>query len=92
MDLFCYLCFVLVMFSFLFILVLRSPAWKELTSWLSCVWCFIAFLSLFHLVSWVGCGALIVSLPDHCLLSYFKWVKKSVDIQISIDHFLVFNR
>ena len=26
------------------------------TSWFSCMWCFLAFLSLFHVVSWVRCG------------------------------------
>ena len=38
-DLFCYLCFVFVMLSCrLFIAVLWSPAWKGLTSLLSCMW------------------------------------------------------
>ena len=36
-DQFCYLCFVFVMLSRLFIAALWSPAGKELTSWLSCV-------------------------------------------------------
>ena len=46
MDHFCYLCFVFVMFSCLFIAAVLSPAGKGLTSWLSCVRCFIVFLSL----------------------------------------------
>ena len=54
--LFCYLCFLFVMLSCLFIAVLWSPAGKGLTSWLSCMWCFLAFLSLSHVVSWVRCG------------------------------------
>ena len=33
-----------------------SPAGKGLTSWLSCMLCFIVFLSLSHVVSWVRCG------------------------------------
>ena len=60
MDHFCYLCFVFVMLSCLFIAALWSPAGKSLTSWLSCVLCFIVFfsslLSPFHVVSWVSCG------------------------------------
>ena len=32
------------------------PAWKGLTSWHSCMWCFLVFLSLSHVVSWVRCG------------------------------------
>ena len=36
-DQFCYLCFVLVMFSCLFVVAMWSPAGKGLTSWLSCV-------------------------------------------------------
>ena len=66
MDHFCYLCFVFVMFSCLFIVALWSPAGKGLTSWLSYLWCFIVLLSLSHVVSWV-----IVSIPDICILSYF---------------------
>ena len=51
-DLFCYLCFVFVMLSCrLFIADMWSPAWKGLTFWLSCIWCFIVFLSIFHEVS-----------------------------------------
>ena len=41
--------------SSLFIAVLWSPAGKELASWLSLL-CFIVFLSLFLVVSWVRCG------------------------------------
>ena len=54
MDHFCYLCFVFVMVSSLFVVALWSPADKELTSWLSCVYYFIAFLLLFHVVSRVN--------------------------------------
>ena len=43
MDLFCYFCFVFVMFSCLFILALWSPAGKGLASWLSCTGCVIVF-------------------------------------------------
>ena len=42
MDTFCYLCFVFVMLSYLFIAALWSPAGKKMASWLSCVcliWC-----------------------------------------------------
>ena len=40
----------------LFIAALLSPAGKGLTSWCSCLWCLIVFLSLSHVVSWVRCG------------------------------------
>ena len=42
------LCFMFVMLSCLFIADLRSPAGKELTSWHSCMWCFIVFCH-FHM-------------------------------------------
>ena len=47
-DPLCYSCFVSVMLSYLFIAALWSSAGKGLTSWLSCIWCFLVFLSLFH--------------------------------------------
>ena len=58
MDPLCYLCFVsvVVTMSCLFIAVLRSPAGKGLTFWLSCMLCFPVFLSLSHMVSWDTCG------------------------------------
>ena len=46
MDHFCYLCFVFVSLSCLFVAALWTPAGKGLTSWLSCVWCFVVFLWL----------------------------------------------
>ena len=46
MDHFCYLCFVFVVRSCLFVVALWTPAEKELTSWLSCISCFIVFLLL----------------------------------------------
>ena len=30
--------------------------WERLTSWLSCMWCFLVFLSLSHMMSYVRCG------------------------------------
>ena len=55
---FCYLCFVFVfvMLSRLSPAALQLPAEQGLTSWLSCVLCFIVFLSFSHLVSRVMCG------------------------------------
>ena len=55
----CYFCLlsVYVMLSCLFIAALLSPAGKRLTSWLSCMCCFLVFLSLSHVVSWVRCGS-----------------------------------
>ena len=57
MDHFCYLCFLFVMFSRLFIVDLWSPAGKGLASWFSCVLCFIVYLLLSNVVSLVRCGA-----------------------------------
>ena len=54
----CYLCFVFVMLSRLFIAALRSPEGNELTSWLLFVM-FIVILLLSHLVSWDRCGTLL---------------------------------
>ena len=58
MDHLCYLCFVFVMLSRLFIAALRSPEGNELTYWLLFVM-FIVILLLSHLVSWDGCGTLL---------------------------------
>ena len=46
-----------VILSCLFLEALWWPARKGPTSWLSCIWCFLVFLSLSHMVSWVRCGA-----------------------------------
>ena len=58
MDHLCYFCLMFVMLSRLFIAALRSPAGKELTSWLS----FVMFNCVFDTlpcVSWVRCGTLL---------------------------------
>ena len=70
MDNFCYLCFVFVMLSYLFIAALWSLAGKGLTSWLLFVIFNYAFVTF-------PCGILgqlwylIVKIPDLCRLSYF---------------------
>ena len=58
MDPICYLCvmFVFVMLSFLLLAALWSPAVKGLNSWLTCVLCFLVFLTLSHMVFKVRCG------------------------------------
>ena len=56
MDPFCYLCFMSVMLSCLFFAALWAPVGKGLVSWLSCVLCFLVFVSLSSVVSWVRCG------------------------------------
>ena len=58
MDHLCYLCFVIVMLSRLFIAALWSPAWKGLTS--NCV--FVTFPCGIQGQVWY----LIVSIPDLC--------------------------
>ena len=49
------LCVLLCFRERLFIVVLLSPAWKGLTSWLSFVMSNCEFVT-FLLVSWVRCG------------------------------------
>ena len=73
MDHLCYFCIVFVMLSRLLIADLWSPAGKWLTSWLSfvvlnCVIVTFPFGILGQ--AWY----LIVSIPDHCPLSYFHTV------------------
>ena len=73
-DPFSYSCFTLcfITLSCLFLAVLWSPAWKGLTSLLSCVRCFPAVFSLPYCVSgqvWY----LIWLIPDLCLLLYFTY-------------------
>ena len=64
----CYLCFVFVMLSCLFIVALWSPAGKGLAPCLFLCVMFVTFT----------CGVLgqvwylIVSIPDLCLLTYFE--------------------
>ena len=58
MDHLCYLCFVFVMLSRLFIATLWSLAGKLLTSWLLLVMLNCVF-SLSHVVSCVRCGTLL---------------------------------
>ena len=49
----------IVILSCLFYAALRSTAGKWLTSSLFRVWCFLVFLSLINMVSWVRCGTWI---------------------------------
>ena len=51
----CVLCLSAIL-SCLFLAPLWSPAGKCLTSWLSCLWCFLVFLTLSHVVCIVRCG------------------------------------
>ena len=67
MDHLCYFCLVLLCFhARLFVDALWSPAWKGLTSWLS----FVMSYCNVDILGQVWC--LIVSIPDLCLLSYFR--------------------
>ena len=69
MDLLCYLCFVFVILSRLFIAALWSPEGKVLISWLL----FVMFNCDFVTFPFGILGKvlyLIVSIPDHCCLSY----------------------
>ena len=63
----------------LFIAALWLPAGNGLTSWLSCMWCFVTFpCSVLGQVWW-----LIVSIPDLCLLSYFA-VMQDVEFSVTV--------
>ena len=44
-----------IILTCLFLAAVWSPAGKELTSWFSCVWWFLVFLSHSHMVTWVRC-------------------------------------
>ena len=56
MDNFCYLCFVFLVLSCLFIAALWPSAGKGLTSWLSLAMFYCVFV-ISHVVSWVRCGS-----------------------------------
>ena len=93
-DHFCCLCFVFAVFSCLFIVALWSSAGKGLTSWLSCVWCFIVFLTLFHVVCWVRCGAWLYLFLTLAFFLTFKFNqnvvgksnKRTVKIKLSFSN------
>ena len=71
MDHLCYLCFVFAMLPCLFFAALWSPAGKGLTSWLL----FVMFNCVFVTFPYGILGQvwyLMVSIPDHCHLSYFE--------------------
>ena len=67
MDHFCYLCFVLVLFSCLFTAALWSSVGKEVTLYMMYNCVFVTFPC--SVLDRVWC--LIVSIPDLCLRSYF---------------------
>ena len=77
MDHLCDLSLVFGMLSYPFIAALWSPAGKGLTSWLS----FVMFNCVF---ATFPCGILgqvwylIVSIPDLCPISYFKYMEPRV--------------
>ena len=69
---------------------------KGLCLWLSCMWCFLVFLSLSHTVSWVRCGtwlcwfqifAFFLSLVDRRLdvVKYIINIDKKVDRELLVD-------
>ena len=84
MDHLCYLCLVFVMFSCLFIAALWSPAGKGLTSWLSFVMFYCAFVTF-------PCGILgqvwylILSIPDPCHISNFLFASATSPYQNGIS-------
>ena len=71
MDHFCYLCFVFVLFSCLFIVALWSPAGKICPMALLCVMFYCVFVTFPCCVLDQVC-CLIVLIPDICLLSFIQ--------------------
>ena len=69
---FCDLCFLFVRLSCLFIAALWSPAGKGLTSWLSCLWCFIVFC---HFPMRCSGSDVVLGCIDSWILSYFGTLK-----------------
>ena len=87
MDHLCFLCRVFPMLLRLFIAALWSPAGKGLTSWLLSVM-FIVLSLLSHVL--IGqVWYLIVSLPDLCLLSYFKYITSP--LTVTLLNWMLFN-
>ena len=70
MDHFCYLFFVFVMLSCLFIAAMWPSGGKGLTFWLSFAM-FYCVLSLSHGVSWVRCGTRLYRFLILAIFSYF---------------------
>ena len=68
---FCSVLCLLCLCARLFICALWSPAGKGLTSWPSFVVSNCEFVT-FPFGSFVECGTLIVSIPDLCILTYFR--------------------
>ena len=69
MDHLCYLCLAFVMLSRLFIAALWTPEGKGLTSWLLFVMFIVILIQVWYL---------IVSITDHCCLSYFAMLSVSL--------------
>ena len=61
MDYFCYLCFVVVMLSCLFIAALWSAAGKGLASWRLCVMFFVCFC---HFPMWCPGSGVVLDCID----------------------------
>ena len=74
MDPICYFCyiFILVMLSCLFPAALWSPAGKGLTYWLSCLSCFLVFLSLSLMVLRVRYNTFLGVHKGHYWLYYVQ--------------------
>ena len=74
MDPFCYVC-VFVMLTCLFLAALWWPAEKDVTSWLSCMWCFC------HVLIWCPVSGVVFDCIDSwslssSLLQLFLWILK----------------
>ena len=74
MDHLCCLCLVFVLLLRQFIAALWSPAGKGLTSWLSFVMFYCGFVT-FPCVILGQVWYLIVSIPDHGLISYVHYFR-----------------
>ena len=73
-DHFCYLRFMSVRLSCLFLTALWSPVRKGLTSCLCCVWCYFVFVT-FYIMSWVRCG---IWLHWFLIVTFFFYFKHTL--------------
>ena len=70
---------------------LWSPVGKGQSSWLSCMWCFLVYFSLSHVVSWVRCDCIDSwSLPSSLLLLQVVWVEVDWSVLYTTQKMIIF--
>ena len=84
MDLICF-CIKFFIPPSLFFAALRSSVGKYLTSWLSRMRCFLVFLSLSHMVSWVRC---VTGLYRFLIFAFFLTFFSSKELFTLLQEFV----